>query len=214
METSYKILLCLHIASGFLALLCGTLSVIFKKGGKWHRLFGKIFFYSMLGVCITSVYISLIKDNRFLLFVGIFSFYLNYFGFRAIKDKSLRPGFFDWTVLLIASVNGFFMVYSMNVILMVFGGICFYAIFQNIKTGIMTLQNKPLPQLQWLRRHIGMMMGAFIATATAFLVVNLGSLPKAFPAWLGWLSPTFILVPLIFYYSKKYVGKPKKNVLG
>ncbi|PBQ33600.1 hypothetical protein CNR22_18065 [Sphingobacteriaceae bacterium] len=208
MEIIYKATLGLHIGSGFLALLCGLISIVSKKGGKMHRTSGKVFFYAMLGVCFTSVYISLVKDNSFLLVVGIFSFYLNYFGFMALKNKTLRPKLLDWLVIAITAINSFFMVYSMNVVLMVFGGIGFYAIVLNLRTSIHVLQNKELPDLFWLRRHIGMMTGAFIATATAFLVVNSDSLKVfALPGWLLWLLPTFLLVPLIFYYNKKYTGK-------
>jgi len=207
METSYKITLGLHITSGFLALLCGCVAVISKKGGKIHRGAGKVFFFSMLGVCFTSVFISIVKDNRFLLLIGVFSFYLNYAGYRAIKNKNLKPSVPDWIVLFIAAANTFFMVYSMNVILMVFGAICFYIIIQNLRTNIKTIRNQSLPALAWLKWHIGMMMGAFIATATAFLVVNLGSWKFiTLPEWLGWLIPTIALTPLSVYFSRKYTA--------
>lgn len=215
MDIIYKTTLGLHIASGFLALLCGLISIISKKGGKLHRFSGKVFFYAMLGVCFTSVYISLVKDNSFLLVVGIFSFYLNYFGFMALKNKTLRPKALDWIVIGITTVSSFYMVYSMNVVLMVFGGIGFYAIIRNLATSIHVLQNKELPHMLWLKRHIGMMTGAFIATATAFLVVNANSFRSlALPAWFFWLLPTFLLVPLIVYYTKKYAGKKMKPKLG
>lgn len=211
MEIIYKTLLGLHIVSGFLALLCGLISVISKKGGKVHKVSGKIFFYAMLGVCFTSVYISVVKDNFFLLVVGIFSFYLNYFGFAAIKNKSLRPKPVDWIVIIITAVNCFFMIYSMNAVLMVFGGIGFYAIIRNIRTSINILQNKEVSKLIWLKRHIGMMTGAFIATTTAFLVVNANGLEfLSLPPWFYWLLPTFCLVPLIVYYTKKYTEKGKR----
>ena len=208
MEIVYKTTLCLHILSGFLALLCGCVSVISKKGGKLHRNSGKVFFYSMLAVCFTSVYIAIVKDNTFLLSIGIFSFYLNYFGYMAIRDKSLRPKPLDWLVLLAAAVNSFFMVYSMNTVLMVFGAMCFFGIIQDLRTSIAVLQGKPLAKLMWLRRHIGMMMGAFIATTTAFLVVNMAFFaPLHLPAWFAWLLPTFILLPLIVYFTRKYITR-------
>jgi len=203
-----KVFLCLHIISGFLALCSGLTAIVSKKGGKVHRFSGKIFFFAMLGVCFTSVYISITKNNQFLLVIGIFSFYLNYFGFMAVKDKSLKPKPLDWFVLLVTAVAAFFMMYSLKPVLMVFGVICFYLIVQNVRVSILILQKKELPKLKWMNRHISMMVGAFIATTTAFLVVNLDSLSFIiFPAWLGWLLPTFLLVPLIFYYQRKYAPK-------
>jgi hypothetical protein len=61
---------------------------------------------------------------------------------------------------------------------------------------------------RWLFRHIGRMMGTYIAATTAFLVVNIHSDIR----WLPWLIPTFIGTPLIFYFiytfkSKAFVSK-------
>jgi uncharacterized membrane protein len=206
MEISYKIMLFLHVVSGFLALLCGSIAIISKKGGKLHKTVGKVFFMSMLSVCFTSVIISVAKSNQFLLLIGVFAFYLNYVGYRAIKEKALKPNRLDWLVLLMAAVNSLFMAFSMNVILMVFAGISFFTLVQVIRTNISVLQNKPIEELLWLQRHIGMMMGAFISTITAFLVVNSNYLNQGvFPTWLVWLAPTFILMPLSIYYTNKYV---------
>ena len=206
MEISYKITLYLHILSGCLALLSGSISVISKKGGKVHRNSGKLFFYSMIGVCFSSVFISIVKNNQFLLMIGLFSFYLNYMGYCAIKNKSLRPNFVDWFILVIAALNSFFMIYSMNVVLMVFGALGFYTLIQNLHTNIKVLRHEVLEERLWLKRHIGMMMGAFTATFTAFLVVNSNYFsPISFPQWIVWLAPTFVLSPLAVFYTRKYV---------
>ena len=49
-----------------------------------------------------------------------------------------------------------------------------------------------------------MMMGAYIGAITAFLVVNIHDFE---PAWLIWLLPTFILVPLMRFWTWKYAKK-------
>ena len=53
----------------------------------------------------------------------------------------------------------------------------------------------------WLLIHLQRMIGAYIASVTAFIVTNdnynLGII--------GWLLPTAILVPLIFKWSKQKV---------
>ena len=51
-----------------------------------------------------------------------------------------------------------------------------------------------------LYRHIGRMGGAYIATCTAFIVVNFTFLPDI----LLWLGPTFIGSPLIAYSIFRY----------
>lgn len=209
---TYKIALALHIISGFLALSSGLFSVIFKKGGIWHRRSGKVFFYSMLGVCFSSFYISILKSNQFLFHIGIFSLYMNYFGFMAVKNKSLKPKPLDWPILIAAGINCIFMLLSGNIVLMVFGGICVYTLLQNIRVIVAVLRGKELQPFAWLRMHIGMMMGAFIATTTAFLLVNVESLPfEHLPYWFTWFLPAVLLLPLSIYYTRRYVIQPQRR---
>lgn len=89
MDIIYKILLYTHIISGGLALVSGSIAMITKKGQKAHRIAGKIFFYSMLLICFSAINISIIKSLSFLLMIGIFALFQNYFGFRSIKNKLL-----------------------------------------------------------------------------------------------------------------------------
>ncbi len=57
------------------------------------------------------------------------------------------------------------------------------------------------------------MMAAYIATTTAFVVVNLSQqLPDAFGI-LVWFAPTAIGTPLIFYWVNKYKQKPKEILI-
>ena len=53
---------------------------------------------------------------------------------------------------------------------------------------------------QWLLSHLQRMVGTYIASVTAFLVVNV----RMEPAVLLWLGPTILIVPLIIYWSKRY----------
>ncbi len=190
-----------HIAFGFTALITGLAAIFSEKGQKKHRLFGKIFFYSMLGVAAIAIFISIIKDNQFLLIIGIFAFYMDYSGYRAIKNKSLKPSALDWLILLIASCNSIFMLISGNTVLLVFGSLNSLFVISTFRIFIKTLQGKEIPKLQWLARHIGMMLGTYIATTTAFIVVNVKHVN---PAWLPWLLPSIIGTPLIVYFVRKY----------
>src|SRR4051812_101788 len=95
----YKISLVLHIVSGFLALSCGTFAVIARKGSPSHIRSGRIFYYSMLLVSVSALLLSGYKQNLFLFCIGIFSFYQNYAGARAVRNKSLLPSLADYAVL-------------------------------------------------------------------------------------------------------------------
>jgi hypothetical protein len=102
-----------------------------------------------------------------------------------------------------AAINGVVMVATFNPVLLVFGAISIFLVLQDINTQLLLRKAKELRKLSWLRKHIGMMMGAYIGTLTAFLVVNINDFQ---PAWLLWLLPTFILVPLMRFWTKKYCG--------
>jgi len=51
----FKILLVNHIVAGTIAFIVAPVALIVKKGSASHRLWGKVFFYSMLIVAITAV---------------------------------------------------------------------------------------------------------------------------------------------------------------
>jgi hypothetical protein len=61
----------------------------------------------------------------------------------------------------------------------------------------------PHDKKAYLRKHLQRLGGGFIASATAFLVVNLRDLPDWLPAWGLWLLPTVLISPLIVYYSRR-----------
>ncbi len=115
----------------------------------------------------------------------------------------MRPKLVDFLITLLGLSNGAFMIYTGNIVLMVFGGISVFLALSDIRTYSAVLSGKSLPPTAWLRKHIGMMLGAYIATITAFLVVNITNVE---PAWLIWLAPTFILIPIMLYHFRKVGG--------
>jgi uncharacterized membrane protein len=193
----------IHIASGFAALTAGTIIMFMKKGHNPHRVLGKIFFMTMIGVVASALFISLTKGNQFLMHMAIFVWYQNYAGWRAIQDKSLKANGLDWAVVFMAAINGVVMVSTFDIVLLVFGALSIFLVLQDINTQLLLRKAKELRKLSWLRKHIGMMMGAYIGTITAFLVVNINDFE---PTWLFWLLPTAVLVPLMRYWTKRYCG--------
>jgi uncharacterized membrane protein len=206
METIYKIFLGIHILAGFTALVTGFIAIVAPKGKKVHKISGLTFFIGMIMVCVSAILISLMKDNRFLLHIGIFSFYLVYSGYRSVKNKSLNPNIMDWVLLLTAFVNCLVMVLSGQLVLIVFGVLGASLATQDAKLFYNIIKQKEILKNQWLLRHISAMLGGYIATFTAFLVVNI-TLESA--PWLPWLLPTIIGTPLIAFWTRKY--QPKKN---
>jgi uncharacterized membrane protein len=208
MEQTYKIALVVHILSGGIALFSGLIAIVVTKGKTLHQKTGITFFISMLSVCISAALISVIKNNNFLLHIAIFSFSLIYGGYRSIKNKKLYPSTLDWIILITTFLNSIIMVFSFKVVLVVFGLLSINLCLMDLRLFFKIMKNEEINKNEWLLRHIRCMLGAYIATFTAFLVVNVSL--ERFP-WLPWLIPTFIGTPIIAYWTNKYTLKNKSQ---
>ena len=222
-------MLIIHIISGFLALACGSIAIAIKKGKGIHVRVGQIYFWSMIFVAVTAFYLSIVNVIPFLFLIAILSFYLTWTGYKAIhwKNQSLsKPIFwFDTVVSHLVALFGIVMIIlplltwfgihvnpvisSLRIVLFVFGiGTTIFA----VEDLILFYRKNPSSKFLWMYTHIGRMLGAYIATLTAFLVVNGEFFPSPLIAWLG---PTIIGTPLIFYWINKYRQKmeptPKKS---
>lgn len=196
--------LLLHIAAGYTALTSGTLIMIFRKATATHVRIGRVFFASMLLVSLSALVLSLLKDRDFLLHVGIFVLYQVVAGWRSVRDRSLRPKAVDLLLLTAALANAVAMLRTGHIVLIVFAGISFLLVGQDLLWYYFHMKKGRPVGLRWLSRHLGMMIGAFIGTVTAFLTVNI---QWEGPIWILWLGPTFVLVPLMQYWDWKYVRK-------
>ncbi|WP_205510784.1 hypothetical protein [Longitalea arenae] len=200
MTSLLKIMLILHIISGFLSLACGLLSMLNKKGARQHRLTGKLFFAGMTGVFITATFISIVKNIPFLFMVGFFSYYLACSGYRALYLKKLHlqqgPAPLDWLISLTGIVAGLALTGFSYVwfsergmwgsVPLTFGIFCLLSGWKDIRQ----FYKRPANKLHWFFTHGGRMGGAFAATVTAFIVVNMqiGSL-----TWLLWILPGVLI---------------------
>lgn len=209
MELLFKIILVIHIITGSIGLFTGTINIIRKKGDEPHRLIGQFFVYGMLINAVAGFIMSILHENLFLLIIAVFSFYMTATGQRILflkrLDKWQSPKLIDWIVTFTMMFFGtLFIIYgvylkivdvNLGTVLIVFGTISILMTRKDIMLykGVTTVKN------YWLLIHIQRMIGAYIASLTAFLVVNNTYLPPM----LAWLLPTIILVPLIFYWSKK-----------
>lgn len=204
METVAYALLILHIIAGMTCLLTGILAIVAKKGGKIHALSGNTYFYAMFTVIVTAVVLSVYRGNIFLLLISSFSFYMAWAGVRSIRNKSLKANVLDWIFLGVAVITSASMILTFNIVLMVFGILLCVNIVQEITTFIQARKSEFEKTNKWLIRHIGMMLGSFIATTTAFLVTNVQDFD---PQWLPWLAPTIVGTPLIAYYTRRTIKK-------
>lgn len=206
----FNCLLALHIIAGCIALITSVGALCTKKGKYKHRLFGRYFFYSMNAIFITAIPMALIKNDRFLFCIAIFSYYLAWTGWRYALRKTLPASTFDKLIsclmLFISLVMIGIVLWStfsyQSIVLLVFG---FFGGRLSL-SDLILFRKKDYPKHERLINHVGRMIGGTIAVFTAVLVVNL----RLQSEWIVWLGPTIIFLPLIFYW----IHRIKENRLG
>ncbi len=202
----FKILLAIHVFGGGSSLLLGLVVMLVEKGGKLHKTLGGIYFFAMSSAAIVAIPMSYIHPNYFLFIVSIFTLYMLVSGKRYIAKKKVDINKFDWLlsfVMLIFAIAfigfGAYKLYfsnSFGTVLVVFGFIGLLFVYQDY----VTFRGKYSIKNYWLTTHLQRMIGSYVASLTAFLVVNNTFLPSI----IAWLLPTLLIVPLIIYWTRKY----------
>jgi len=213
--TPERVTLAVHIAAGFLALLAGAVALGSEKGGSRHVTAGKVYVWSMAVVVVTVVPLFLLEPGsffrRFLLLVAVFSGYFVFSGYRVLDRKGATEdadridvaaavtvslaclGLGAWGALTVVGGDTF------GVVMAVFGAL-------GLSFGVADLRAfwSGTGGGSWISSHVARMIGGYIATVTAVSAVNLAGVA---PAVLGWLWPTAVGVPLIWYFQAQYANE-------
>jgi uncharacterized membrane protein len=211
MENLLSGMLGAHIVAGTLALLTGPVAMLTLKGGRNHRLWGKVYFYSMVVVFLTAVVLSVFKDIPFLLMIAFLSIYLVVSGYRALYLKKLHAGqkaaIGDW-IFLIVSLAGcmalvgwgvyriFVLSSNFGIVGIALGLLGCRLVYKDIKKFVVPPKDKD----HWLFSHVSGMGGGYIATFTAFAVVNITFLPGP----VIWILPAVIGGTLIARWAREH----------
>ena len=227
MKTFLSLVLYLHIAAGFTALVTGLVPMFAKKGGKAHILWGKIYFWAMFVVALTALLRFQMQMRLiFLTAIAIFSFYNTFTGVRLIQRKdSLKPSWLDYFASILAMVCGLAMFHFaflgyqkgnryMAILFFVFGMAVSIMSLEDLRVfvgkKVIDDTGKPVPVKYWFQNHISRMGGSYIATVTAFLVVNN---PPFIPGLVAWLAPGVLGGVIITFvkrsYRKRYILKER-----
>lgn len=206
----FNIFLTIHIIGGTLGLLAGTYIAIAKKGDKQHKLVGKIFAFSMLGAGFCSFVLATMHRNDFLFVVGIFTIYMVATGWRYLYLKDILNGqkalLIDWLIIGFMAVGALFFAYIGIQLAMEKAPFClvfFFFVHRSVSfilKDIRTYRGQIETKNYWLTLHLQRMMGAYIASLTAFAVVNAPQQVSIIP----WLLPAALLIPLVVKWSRKY----------
>ena len=217
MDSVIKLLTYTHVLAGILSLIVAPIAMVVRKGASAHRLWGKIFFWSMAWICFSAIVISVYKWIPFLLLLAVFSFYASYSGYRALYQKQIHLGkgvkWYDWTM---AIVSGAFMLgFIVYGIYLVSTNQLGYFGYLSIGFGIggsLTVWGElknyikpPTDKHNWLFAHLGSMLGGFIASVTAFSTQTMNFLPGA----IQWIWPSLVGVPFIILWGRYYRRKLK-----
>ena len=211
-----QVLLAVHIAAGTLCVVVAPLVLSLTKGGRAHRRWGKVYFWSMGVVAGTALPMALFRPELFLALIAVLSFYLAFSGYRVLRLKDLASGgsatAADWAAALVtfaacACLAGFAVwrpswVQNMGIVAIMLGALGMRA----AAADFYRFTVRPTRPMFWMTVHLEKFIGSYIAVWTAFSVAALSRIvPQAGIAL--WLLPAAIGVPAIVatatYYRRK-----------
>jgi len=228
-----------HVAAGMIALLIAPLAMLTAKGGMWHRRWGKVWFWGMAWIAVSTFALMFFRFSLFLLVIAIFSFYNALTGYRVLHRKNpmkehQKPNWIDWSAAFIGIVAGTGLAlygaggvtgllnqlgYFSNgtptvffVLSIVFGG----ALLSSAIPDIQSFTRAPSDKNWWWFYHMNRMLSGYIATVTAFMVQNVGRhLPDEL-VWVTWVAPAIVGTPLISiwiaYYRKRFSARTQPEL--
>lgn len=215
MEETVKILIYIHAFLGGIGLITGIGSIIAKKGSPLHKKMGKLFSFGMIGSSLISIPISWMPnhENLFLFLIGLFTIYLVLAGNRALTfktkieakrvDKIISGSMLFFSVIMV--VIGFYGVLntiSFSILFLFFGG---FGLFLTIKDFRFYKNTDRLKNARIIA-HIGKMIGALIASITAFIIAGLG-----IGTLIAWMLPTALGTIYIIYWIRKMKTNTNKD---
>ena len=214
-----------HISGGLVALLTFLIPLFAKKGGKLHTRVGWIYLGAMFLVVVGAFLITpwrYFMDVQgttqtrtsavFLFFIAVLTLTAMQQGIYVLRHKKreipiLSLGTVGLPVALLLVSSG---VLWLGISI---GNIRFIA-FPIIggRAAVSQLgywKNPPTGPQSWWFYHLENMFACCIATVTAFVVT---AVPRLYPSIYSnsvfvWLAPTFILVPWMIWFKKKYERK-------
>lgn len=209
METFIKTLIYIHAFFGGLGLTAGIVSIMVRKGGKVHKLWGKMFSISMIISSLLSLIVACVPGHKniFLFLIGVFTIYMVLAGNRALTlkasiknkadliDKSISYSMMIIAFLmLILGIVSFLKDNNLWKLYFFFGSIGLFMTYRDFKTFTEFVTDNKIG----INSHIGRMVGAFITSVTAFIVAGL-----SISNLIVWLAPTLIGIPYIVFWTRK-----------
>lgn len=210
MEKIITIAIYIHVFFGGIGLLAGTISFLVKKGTKTHVLAGKWFSVGMIISSLISIPVARMPGhmNMFLFLIALFTIYLVLAGNRALTFK---PVFKKTAPALHDKLISGGMMFSSSIMM----GIGIFGLIQGVQNTILFLffglfglilavkdfrfyGNPSKNNSGWLVNHLSRIVGAYIASITAFIVAGLN-----FHNLIAWMLPSIIGTTAIIYWTRR-----------
>lgn len=169
----------------------------------------------MAEIALTAVALCWLRSGMFLFLIAILSFYLALTGYRVLgrKKPGDKPPAFDVGLAAVLALAGAgFIILGLTGdqeskwVRIIFGILTLRLGLMDIYRLFHPSQNKHA----WMYSHLARFLGAYIATVTAFSVVNFRFLPYF---W-RWLWPTALGLVGIAVWRQYYVRKFKNQDHG
>lgn len=201
----------LHILTGSVALVSGTLSFAVMKGGNLHRKFGLTFVLSMIVMAASGALLAFISKEKLNMVAGLVTFYLVTTAFLTVHPPKKHARIVHSVLMVLGFVIGIYAIYiGLSLlhngkdsidgqpiqVIMVFGSISLLAAIADIRL----ITKGRLSRKSQLVRHvwrIGFTM--FIATASFFLGQS-QVIPEAIRYGVALTAPVLLVLCLTSYW--------------
>lgn len=222
----------IHVLTALLSLVVAPVAMIVQKGGRSHRLWGKVYFWGMIVANLSAFILLTYRFNIFLLGVTIISLYGALFGYRVLYRKRPENGqgpiWFDWFLTIITLFAGIMLIIwsiaaffgttlagpplgndaPLIIILLplAFGSMITSSTIHDLYRLVRPVQDKNW----WWYDHMNAMLGSYIGLTTALMVQQVGPRLPENIAWLVWILPGILgsvgISKWIGYYRRKFNG--------
>ncbi|WP_065187495.1 DUF2306 domain-containing protein [Shewanella woodyi] len=209
-------MLIFHITAGAIALLCGITALISRKGTKVHRTAGNGFFFAMMTVAATAIYLDAVKME--LPVMGILTGYMASTSWMAIKRPEGSLGLFDKLAFatITALAATLFILGSLGVspgtnipsaFFYIFGSVAAFAATLDL---IMLLKGGVYGKHR-VARHLWRMCIAMIMATMSFLAQKAAIPEVLHGSSLLWM-PVLLLFIFMFYWLIKMIFSKRYQV--
>jgi hypothetical protein len=216
--TLYDAIRDIHILAGTVSLAAFWTAATLRKGSTGHRMVGRTFLISMLGVSITGVGIAVAAFSRgkpvfasFLLYLVLITGTACWLAWRAVRDKRDYPGFTGrvYHVLAWAQIAGGIAMLALGIRYqqLIIGALSAVGLV----VGPLMLRSaraEPESRQWWLTRHYTFIVGAGAGVHITFLNLGLAHLlPPEFGVMaqrISWFAPFAVALIARWWLNRKY----------